>query len=258
MPEIIRLKTKDLKTSFRQSQESPPLIETLAGNSPTHSRSVFRKGELFSITYKTPRRKGGAISRVCRATPMQRGKLVRPSPPPERPTAEVPGNRGSAPACNSNQDENSLELPRQLKLIMKKTHYKHGCSLGRWSEIHANDTGPVVKTIEEVTCKNCISVIRKRGLKNRSEFPEIPTFEVIASGRFKYPRGKTGCHLSFTCPACGSKNSHGGEYEKIGEGDGHRVSHCGCWKKGYFIKEVSTFLPKHLTTLRPREKLSPT
>lgn len=72
---------------------------------------------------------------------------------------------------------------------------------------------------------------------------DIPTFEVKAKGKFFYGpdseghRGK-GCYLVFNCPKCKSHIAHGGVYGKKGEADGHRVSHCDCWPKGYYIKEV--------------------
>ena len=37
--------------------------------------------------------------------------------------------------------------------------------------------------------------------------------------------------VSFSCPRCGKVNFHGYSDEV-----GHRASHCGCWKHGYFIK----------------------
>ena len=74
---------------------------------------------------------------------------------------------------------------------------------------------------------------------------DIPTFEVKASGGpFVYPelsngaRSPDGCILTFKCPKCNQKNSHGGVYKKKGEGDGHRVSHCSCWPNGYYLREI--------------------
>ena len=43
--------------------------------------------------------------------------------------------------------------------------------------------------------------------------------------------------LSFTCPKCGKVNRHGKARDVFGSGDGHRFSHCTCWKRGYYIKE---------------------
>jgi hypothetical protein len=72
---------------------------------------------------------------------------------------------------------------------------------------------------------------------------EIPVFEVRPEGMFYYPRDKNGnreqgCHLVFTCPTCGVENVHGGAYGNPGAGDGHRVSHCQCWPRGYYICEL--------------------
>ncbi len=49
-------------------------------------------------------------------------------------------------------------------------------------------------------------------------FPEIPTFTCIE---------REGS-LIFECPICKKENRHGSM-------EGHRVSHCGCWPKGYDI-----------------------
>jgi len=123
---------------------------------------------------------------------------------------------------------------------MKKTHYKHGCDKGSNRAYYGGGygLGPVVETIEETTCNDCARIIKKHGLRNRSEFPAIPTFDAVAEGRWKYSGGKEGCHLSFTCPVCGKRNHHGGEYGNPGGGDGHRCSHCSCWENGYFVREV--------------------
>lgn len=72
----------------------------------------------------------------------------------------------------------------------------------------------------------------------------IPIFKVQSKGKFFGPAGPDGtrensCHLVFVCPKCKTKISHGGgKHDKIGDGDGHRVSHCPCWPNGYYIKEV--------------------
>ena len=65
----------------------------------------------------------------------------------------------------------------------------------------------------------------------------IPTFEVKAEGKFKTRRGY-GCYLVFECPKCHEVIRHGGVYGEKGAGNGHRISHCGCWEKGYYIKEI--------------------
>ncbi len=72
----------------------------------------------------------------------------------------------------------------------------------------------------------------------------IPIMAVRAEGRFKYPvpsedgTYNEGCHLVFECPKCSAYISHGGTYGKVGAGDGHRCSHCDCWPKGYYLKEI--------------------
>jgi hypothetical protein len=57
---------------------------------------------------------------------------------------------------------------------------------------------------------------------------QIPTFEVTRRGR----------SLVFTCPRCGSENSHGACGPEVGAGNGHRVAHCRCWSGGYYIVEA--------------------
>jgi len=72
----------------------------------------------------------------------------------------------------------------------------------------------------------------------------IPVFMVTAERvpnrrcRLYTTTGVEVCRLVFTCPQCGRSNSHGGTWGNIGDGDGHRVSHCDCWPKGYFLREV--------------------
>jgi hypothetical protein len=126
-----------------------------------------------------------------------------------------------------------------LGLSRLKTHYIHGCHLARYADvIHAINVGPVVSDIAKVTCKACIKIIKKRNLKPRDAFPEIPTFDVTAEGWWQNPGSPPGCHLTFTCPVCGEKIVHGGYFDNPGAADGHRVSHCGCWEEGYYIREV--------------------
>jgi hypothetical protein len=70
---------------------------------------------------------------------------------------------------------------------------------------------------DEITCVVCNELASRWNLKPRSAFPKIPTFRTT--------RG------AFRCPCCGERHSHG-------MGDGHRVSHCGCFRDGgYYIKE---------------------
>ena len=120
---------------------------------------------------------------------------------------------------------------------MKKIHFKHGCVRGRYATVYSDTKLSESRT--EVTCKICLDFLSKHNLRDRSEFEEIPTFDVVASGDFYYAGSSNrGCHLTFDCPVCGKINSHGGEYGILGGGDGHRCSHCECWKDGYYIHEV--------------------
>lgn len=66
-----------------------------------------------------------------------------------------------------------------------------------------------------------------------------PVFKVVPHGKFRYTGGKVGCYLVFKCPICRQFLHHGGYFGKPGGGDGHRCSHCACWRyHGYFLKEV--------------------
>jgi hypothetical protein len=56
---------------------------------------------------------------------------------------------------------------------------------------------------------------------------------------FKAKRSADGVSLIFTCPSCGEENSHGAGGPKFGAGDGHRVSHCPCWPRGYILREAT-------------------
>ncbi len=99
-----------------------------------------------------------------------------------------------------------------------KTHFFTGCSLGRhrgWG----SRGGPVTNELNHVSCLACLNIIKKKGLRPRSDFPDVPTFDAEP-----WSHG-----LAFTCPCCGERNVHG-------QGDGHRVSHCECWKRGYDIR----------------------
>lgn len=57
---------------------------------------------------------------------------------------------------------------------------------------------------------------------------DVPTFEVTRS---EY-------QIEFRCPSCGKLNIHGNGGSR-GPNYGHRVSHCGCYPNGYFLKENS-------------------
>ena len=64
---------------------------------------------------------------------------------------------------------------------------------------------------------------------------DIPTFDAT--------RSADGLCLAFTFPSCGCRNSHGAVGAKMGDGDGHRVSHCECWSAGYRLREVKATEP---------------
>lgn len=124
---------------------------------------------------------------------------------------------------------------------MSKTHYVHGCDRGRNPHYYPGRTVSVTSEISEVDCKSCLKRIEKYDLKPRHLFPDVPTFEVIAKGcHVSREREKPGCNLVFQCPVCGTRNAHGGYYGEIGAADGHRVSHCRCWKDGYNLKEIAS------------------
>jgi hypothetical protein len=94
-----------------------------------------------------------------------------------------------------------------------------------------------------VTCPSCRRVIKRLGLRDRQEFPEVPEFTVTAI------RGRT---LGFRCPCCGVMNYHGGG-DHPGDGDGHRGAHCRCWPHGYSIVEV---LPGAEQTTEPQPSIA--
>jgi hypothetical protein len=101
-----------------------------------------------------------------------------------------------------------------------------------------------------VTCRLCRAYIDRHGLRPRDEFPQVPTFDVLAVGKFR-SAGSWGTHLEFTCPVCGILNRHGRAWgpDEFGSGDGGRVSHCGCWERGYRIREIrpaGTIVTPHL------------
>lgn len=123
---------------------------------------------------------------------------------------------------------------------MTKTHYIHGCDKGKNSNFYGMGVGRVTSDLSQVDCKSCANIIKKHNLKPRDLFPEKPTFDVVATGCWRNaPNEEAQCHLSFKCPVCGKINLHGGYFNKIGAADGERGAHCGCWKKGYFIREVT-------------------
>ncbi len=78
-----------------------------------------------------------------------------------------------------------------------KTHYIHGCPKGRIPEGHGYP--PVTSELSKVDCKNCLRQIAQRKLQPRSNFPEIPTFDVKVEDRYYYV---------FRCPVCRTKITH--------------------------------------------------
>jgi hypothetical protein len=115
-----------------------------------------------------------------------------------------------------------------------KVHHPNGCVRSK--------AGRFQMSLEpdEITCAACRRYVAKYGLQSRSKFPDCPTFDVRAEGKyFTKESGLWGCSLIFRCPCCGRENVHGGLYGRPGAGDGHRVAHCQCWKSGYYIREIA-------------------
>jgi hypothetical protein len=121
------------------------------------------------------------------------------------------------------------------KHIPKRVHYRYRpCANGRYQA-----PSRLATDLVHVTCMVCQRLVCMDGLRPRSNYPDMPTFEVHAEGRYQTLRGDWGTHLMFRCPVCGKENVHGGTYGKPGDGDGHRTSHCSCWSNGYVIREVT-------------------
>jgi hypothetical protein len=141
--------------------------------------------------------------------------------------------------ASSDKGVNIAPFQRKVKSMTKhKVHYSPG-NCGWWSHCpRTYGRWSTTARLAEVTCRICLRAVAKLGLQPREAFPEVPTFAVRASGRFRYGCGELGCYLSFRCPVCGQENHHSGMYGQPGEGDGHRGSHCPCWKKGYYIQEI--------------------
>lgn len=115
----------------------------------------------------------------------------------------------------------------------KAVHFFRGCYKTKQGESFY--LVPVTRELKEVTCCKCIDLILKRKLKPRTDFSEVPIFEVVSKKR---KNGMGTCDLVFNCPCCGKKNFHSGEQGNVGAADGHRISHCSCWVDGYYIREV--------------------
>ena len=75
-----------------------------------------------------------------------------------------------------------------------KKHWFECCSRA-WNSINK------ANTISEVTCMNCLSIIKSKGLRDSSCFVGKTT-EII--GR------KTGKSISFSCPVCGKEHTCAG------------------------------------------------
>ncbi len=98
---------------------------------------------------------------------------------------------------------------------------------------------PMTTNLADVTYRRCRSYIDRNGLRPRDEFPQVPTFDVLAVGKFR-SAGSWGTHLVFACPVCGIVNRHGRTWgpDEFGSGDGGRVAHCQCWQHGYILREI--------------------
>jgi hypothetical protein len=116
-----------------------------------------------------------------------------------------------------------------------KTHYGPSpCGYGRFL---AKTSSRRTQNPADVTCGACQRRIAHWGLQPRTDFPDLPTFNVVAGERYDAPH--VGCTVSFRCPVCGRVNTHGRPGGTVGGGDGHRVAHCDCWSNGYVIREVT-------------------
>jgi hypothetical protein len=110
--------------------------------------------------------------------------------------------------------------------MKRKIHYNHlGCVRAKYCRVINTDD------LATVTCKLCLKFIMKNNIRPRSDFPDIPTFDVTVT-----PAGQ----LTFDCPLCGESHWHG-RGNRFGDGDGHRCSQCttGCWPDGYNLREVA-------------------
>lgn len=107
-----------------------------------------------------------------------------------------------------------------MENVSAKDHYEFGGCLKSQRCLMKNERCFTTKRIPEVTCPQCLKIIKRKGLVDKSEFPEVPTFKA------ELKKGLA----CFICPVCGKEDSHGGG------GSGHVISHCGCWKGGYFLE----------------------
>ena len=75
--------------------------------------------------------------------------------------------------------------------------------------------------------------------------PTIPTIEC----KLEMRNGSR--VLIGTCPECNETLVHGG-CKHAGDGDGHRLSHCGCHPLGYYITEIQATTTTSSTTTNRR------
>jgi hypothetical protein len=99
---------------------------------------------------------------------------------------------------------------------------KSGCNQSHYYGEESTDNP------SEITCKRCLTL-----LDRRAGFPAVPTFGAT--------RTPDGIQLTFICPVCEQRHWHGagGCGAKFGAGNGHRASHCYCWRDGYILEEVA-------------------
>jgi hypothetical protein len=110
---------------------------------------------------------------------------------------------------------------------MKTIHLAPVICRSRWREDLTT-----TRDHEKVTCRDCLQRIRRLHLVNPATLPDVPTLIVRETER--HDGGRT---VGTPCPSCGRWLYHEGG-RKVGDGDGHRASHCDCWRPGgYFIRE---------------------
>ena len=118
-----------------------------------------------------------------------------------------------------------------MKSKKQKVHHAYAESPRcRWFA----ERGHGSKRVEEVTCGCCLKRIRKLGLKNREDFPAMPTFEVTFCDDWVWA-GVKRQSVTFRCPVCGVDIRHGWSEDSNPDGES-RSPHCGCWDQDYIIK----------------------
>jgi len=143
------------------------------------------------------------------------GAMVRVKDTPEARTWAVPGATGTVTGTREDFPDTWL-VDLDVKMMARPS-----CEDKGLHKSHFEVVGPVIGTATDGR----------------------PVIRAIAKGRFKQygrndERVEDGCHLTFTCPKCKTKISHGGWYGQPGMGDGRRVAHCKCWPRGYYVKEI--------------------